>query len=213
MEWGGGARQAQVLRCPLTKGADGTLGAIQMGKEHRCDLVETGDGTYRCTMSGEIHKCGADCKTQVEGTEGMVCFLTGRCLGAQSVLHRPFNREGRSQSHYVMRAKSFKKRRHTGGLDLNANKSRVLVHKALSQLLLSTKRTQLHAFYHDRFIAEAIKAARKQNGVLLGISRCIKSVAETHIMQLLPQAEHQQLVDNLSEPLCTYPAQLCLTPN
>lgn len=199
MECGTEPTPAQALRCPLTQGADGTLRAIQMGKEHKCPLVENPDGSYTCAISGLVHQCGKHCNKVIEGSEGLVCFLTGRCLGSQLVLHQPFNREGKTQSHYVTRPKSCGKRRSSSGVDIACNKSKLLIHKALQQILLSTKREQLQLFYHDRFLTETVKAARKQNACLLNISKTIKSVTQNHIMHLLPPAENQRIVDDLSE--------------
>jgi len=184
---------ARALPCPLTQGAD----PRDKSKYHVCDLQETADCQYVCVISGLVHRCGTKCNRKIEGSEGIVCSLTGRCLGAQLVLHRPFNREGRSQSHYVIRPKTLGKRRGPAGVDISSNKTSSQIHKALQELLFSTKRTQLHAFYHNRFIAEAVKMARKQSGSLLAISRAIKKVTQTHIMHLLPQAEHKRTVDSL----------------
>lgn len=184
---------ARALPCPLTQGAD----PRDKNKYHVCDLRETADCQYVCAVSGLVHHCGTECNLKIEGSEGIVCLLTGRCLGSQLVMHRPFNREGRSQSHYVIRPKTVGKRRASTGVDIFSSKASSQIHKALQELLLSSKRTKLHKFYHARFIGEAVKMARKQSGSLLAISRAIKKVTQTHIMHLLPQAEHQRTVESL----------------
>lgn len=170
-----------------------------MGKEHKCPLQELPDGTYRCAISGAVHRCGRECTKVFEGSEGLVCFLTGQCLGSQLVLHRPFNREGRSQSHYVMRQRGSGKRRSSGSIDVSSNKSMSFIHKALEQILKSPKREQLQKFYMNRFISEALKAARKHSGRLLDISKTIKAITQNHIMHLLPAADNIRTIDTLSE--------------
>lgn len=47
----------------------------------RCEMRENRDDVFVCARSGNVHFCGANCTRAIENHEGLVCEITGRCIG------------------------------------------------------------------------------------------------------------------------------------
>ena len=126
-----------------------------------------------------------------------MCRLTGRCLGDIDELHRPFNQNGRSQSHFVMR-KISRGRRPKGAIDIRATKTQAIIHGALVTILSGAPRKAVQTTIRDRFRKECIRAAKRGGGNFMATSLLLNSTVSSHIAQLLPPTDQAQHIDRLA---------------
>ena len=175
---------------------------------NECVFQECGQ-SYRCAHNGCVHECGDKCRARIRTNEGWVCRLTGRCLGAIDELHRPFNQNGRSQAHFVMRRMSHG-RRPKGNVDITGIKAQALIHEALVAILNGGQRRMLQESIRERFRKECVRAAKRANGNFMTASLMLQSTVDMHIAQLLPTTDQSQHVDRLSHAIHNFLVNLDL---
>lgn len=163
-------------------------------------LVPCGHNVYACTSCPARHECGDKCNAKINTEEGIVCSLTGQFLETVFTHSQPFTKDGRSQSHFVVRPTS--RRRRSGSIvDPSDAKAQKLVHSAIEDILKSSKRKSIQSSAKTRFIKETIKASKKSTKNFLKISRGIKLITDQYIMSLLPHVDSDQVIGKLSKTL------------
>lgn len=161
-------------------------------------LIPYDKNIYICSSCQIKHQCGEQCNAKVNTEEGVVCSLTGQFLETVFTHSQPFTKNGRSQSHFVVRPVTKKKR--SGSIvdpcDIKAQK---LVHSAIEDILKNQKRKTLQQAAKARFIKDSVKVAKKSTKNFLKISKGIKLVTDQYIMSLLPHVDSDQVIGKLSK--------------